>query len=59
MTDGKFAHANPGDSFRKLFLDEVASSVDGLSDIIGDFLVQIANESGFNETVSEDQKRNL
>lgn len=59
MTDGKLEHARPDDSFRKLFLDEVVGSVDGLSDIIGDFLVHIAKENGINETVSEDQKLNF
>lgn len=56
MTNGKFAHAKSDDSFGKLYLDEVAGGVDGLSDIIGDFLVHIAHEHGFHDPIAEDQK---
>lgn len=47
LTKDKFEHWNPGDSFREIFLDEVAGVIDLLSDVIGDFLIHVAKQHGF------------
>lgn len=54
LTQGKFEHWNPNDSFRKIFLDEVAGVIDSLSDVIGDFLSHVANQHGFNDPMDNE-----
>jgi hypothetical protein len=46
LTDQKFIHKKDGDTFDKLFLDEIDGIMDVYSDICGDLMVHMARERG-------------
>lgn len=56
LTKGKFEHQRKGDTFRKLFLDEIAGVVDVFSDICGDLMVHLARNHGIVSEVSDAER---
>lgn len=54
LTDGKFEHWNPNDSFSKLLLDEVAA-VDVFSDVLSDFMIHFAQKHGIIDPIRDEQ----
>jgi len=56
LTQGKFEHWNPKDSFSKLFLDEVAGAVDAFCDVLGDCMTHAIRESGVTADATGEQQ---
>lgn len=56
LTEGKIASWSEKD-FRSLYLDEIWGGLDANSDVIGDFLVHLAQKDGVYEHISDEQKR--
>ncbi|QDV53514.1 hypothetical protein [Gimesia fumaroli] len=54
LTKGKFEHQASEDTFEKLFIDEVAGTLDHLSETIGDYTVEFARRNGAGERVSKE-----
>lgn len=56
LTKGKFAHQQKGDTFQKLFLDEIAGVVDAFSGICGDLMVHLARHHGIAASISQAER---
>jgi hypothetical protein len=56
LTHGKINAWNPKHTFRKLYLDEVAGVLDGMMDVLGDFMTHLAREAGYEGAVNDEEK---
>ncbi|MCR9232511.1 MAG: hypothetical protein NXI29_15980 [bacterium] len=57
LTKGKFEHQKSGDTFKKLFFDELAGTLDYLSEVMGEYTVYLARKNGVTEEISSDDSR--
>ena len=59
LTDGKFQHQSPSDTFESLFLDEVTGIMDGLNDVLSNFMLYQARQNGVTEQVPAEDRQEV
>lgn len=57
LTDGKIQHQRSCDTFDSLFLDEVTGIMDGLNDVLSDFMLHQARQYGVIEYVPAEDRQ--